>query len=126
MRVKTNMSLGGVLVGGAMGDPGSSTARDETATARSEAIISELFGPLADRVRGTGSHGAYINLLLSSVFLRGCARSDLTRPQPLGPKRSSASCSDRSPTGSAARDRTALTSTFCFPRSSCAAARDPI
>jgi type I restriction enzyme M protein len=75
MRVKTNMSLGGVLVGGAMGDPGSSTARDETATARSEAIISELFGPLADRVRGTGSHGAYINLLLSSVFLRGCARS---------------------------------------------------
>ena len=58
-----------------MRDPGSSTARDETETARSEAIITELFGPLADRVRGAGSQGAYVNLLLSSIFLRNCARS---------------------------------------------------
>src|SRR5438132_5037869 len=58
-----------------MGDSGTSTARGETEAARSEAIITELFGPLADRVRGAGSQGAYINLLLSSVFLRHCARS---------------------------------------------------
>jgi type I restriction enzyme M protein len=58
-----------------MRDPGTSTARDKTEAVRSEAIITELFGPLADRVRGAGSQGAYINLLLSSIFLRHCARS---------------------------------------------------
>ena len=58
-----------------MGDPDTGTARDKAAIAESEAIITELFGPLANRVRGGGSQGAYINLLLSSVFLRHCARS---------------------------------------------------
>lgn len=58
-----------------MGGPVTSVAWEEGETAESEAIITELFGPLADRVRGAGSQGAYINLLLSSVFLRHCARS---------------------------------------------------
>ena len=53
-----------------MEQPDISTVRDETDTAASEAILSELFGPLADRVRGTGPKAAYVNLLLSSVFLR--------------------------------------------------------
>jgi type I restriction enzyme M protein len=57
-----------------MGDLGASTAIDETESARSEAIITELFGPLADRVRGAGSQDAYVKLLLSSIFLRHCAR----------------------------------------------------
>jgi type I restriction enzyme M protein len=58
-----------------MGDPGTSAGKDAAQTAKSEAILTELFGPLADRVRGAGSRAAYINLLLCSVFLRHCARS---------------------------------------------------
>lgn len=58
-----------------MREPGTSAVRNDMEDTGTEAIITELFGPLADRVCGGGPKSAYSNLVLSSVFLRHCARS---------------------------------------------------
>ncbi|OLT37382.1 hypothetical protein BJF79_29555 [Actinomadura sp. CNU-125] len=40
---------------------------------RAREIVNELYGPLADRVRGGGSDTAYLHLLTALVFVRRCS-----------------------------------------------------
>ncbi|WP_149263465.1 type I restriction-modification system subunit M/S [Actinomadura sp. K4S16] len=52
-------------------EPGRTEPGDDGQTGRT---LTELYGPLADRVRGAGSRSAYLYLLLSLVSVRGADR----------------------------------------------------
>ncbi|KAB2366748.1 N-6 DNA methylase [Actinomadura montaniterrae] len=64
------------------GEAGRGTAGPEDPD-RAKKILDELHGPPADRVRGTGPHAAYLTLLATMIFLRGCAARTWARVRDL-------------------------------------------
>jgi type I restriction enzyme M protein len=58
-----------------MSNPETDATRKGVEDSALQARLTELFGPLADRVCGGGSRAAYADLVLSLIFLRNRARS---------------------------------------------------